>query len=220
MFAAMKARLARLTSKVLVVAACCLAFTACSSLHMPSMHMPKIWPFYKKPKAGPEAVNELTLVNADGSGATYPQYWVRNTLVIDLSGISGQGGFAARLPEESTWPVRVAVRVQPGSVGQLEVQAEERNILPVTNLGAKPVDIELSPSLYTPKTAAIYIAWGATPVFAEATPAESAPTFVSPTEVPKPAPVTAPGATETPGANEIIAPAEARPTQPSPPPGS
>jgi hypothetical protein len=221
MFAAMKARLARLTSKVLVVAACCLAFTACSSLHMPSMHMPKIWPFYKKPKAGPEAVNELTLVNADGSGATYPQYWVRNTLVIDLSGISGQGGFAARLPEESTWPVRVAVRVQPGSVGQLEVQAEERNILPVTNLGAKPVDIELSPSLYTPKTAAIYIAWAPAAVAVETAPvAEPEPQFVSPTEVPKNA---AEGAVEQAEgerkATDIVSPADAA-GQPSPPPGN
>lgn len=218
MFAAMKARLAR---PMLAATACCLVLTACSSLHMPSMHMPNIWPFHKKSKAGPEAVNELTLVNADGSGATYPQYWVRNTLVIDLTGVSGQGGFAARLPEESTWPVRVAVRVQPGSVGQIEVQAEERNILPVTPQGAKPVDIELSPSLYTPKTAAIYIAWAPAPVAVETTPAaEPEPRFVSPMEVPKNA---AEGAVEQAEgeqkANDIVSPADAA-GQPSPPPGN
>ncbi|HEX6639011.1 MAG TPA: hypothetical protein VF033_15250 [Steroidobacteraceae bacterium] len=191
---------------VMLVAACSLGLTACGTLHMPN-----IWPFHKKAKPAPEVVNELTLVNADGSGASYPQYWKRNTLVIDLSGVSGQGGFAAKLPEESTWPVRVALRVQPGSVGQLEVQAEARNILPVTPQGTKAVDIELSPSLYTPRTAAIYISWGPTPVFVESAPAsEPEPAFVSPTQVPGEAPKD-----ET-RAEDIVSPAEAAPAQPSP----
>jgi hypothetical protein len=174
--------------------------------------MPKIWPFYKKPKPVPEAVNELTLVNADGSAASHPQYWVRNTLVIDLTGAAGQGGVTARLPEESTWPVRVAVRVRPGSIGQIEVQAEERNILPVTPEGAKPVDIELSNSLYTPKTAAIYLSWGPVPVFAETSPEPAAaPEFVSPTQVPQSSETT-----EAPSASDIVPPAEVAPAQPSP----
>jgi hypothetical protein len=193
--------------RLALVASCGLALSACGTLHMP-----KIWPFYKKPKLGPEAVNELMLVNADGSAATFPQYWKRNTLVIDLSGVSGQGNVAARLPEETTWPVRVAVRVRPGSVGQLEVQAEERDILPVTADGAKPVDIELAPSLYTPKTAAIYISWGPAPVYVETAPAPvtAEPAFVSPTEVPA----------TTPQASDIVPPAEAATPQPSPPPGN
>jgi hypothetical protein len=137
--------------------------------------------------------------------------------------VAGQGSVAARLPDETTWPVRVALRVRPGSVGQLEVQAEERDILPVSAEGAKPVDIELSSSLYTPKTAAIYIAWGPVPVFADTAPAEPAtPEFVSPTEVPK---NSAEGAVEqsegTRKANDIVSPAEAAPAaQPSPPPGN
>jgi hypothetical protein len=204
MFALMKMR-------PVFMVVCCLALTACGSLSMP-----KVWPFYKKPKPGPEAVNELNLVNADGSGASFPQYWKRNTLVIDLTGVSGQGNFSARLPEESTWPVRVALRVQPGSVGQLEVQAEERNILPVTDQGAKPVDIELPGSLYTPKTAAIYIAWAPVPVFVESAPAPVEPGFVSPTEVPKTSPEPAEDADATPRARDIVPPAEAAAAQPSP----
>lgn len=186
-----------------LVAACCLALTACGTLSPKSL-----WPFHKKPKAGPEAVNELTLVNEEGSAVSYPQYWKRNTLVIDLTGISGQGGFAAKLPDETTWPVRVALRVQPGSVGQLEVQAEERNVLPVIGQGTKPVDIELTTSLYTPRTAAIYISWGPVPVFVEAAPAAPEPEFVSPTEVPK--------SSEETRANDIVPPAEVTPAQPSP----
>jgi hypothetical protein len=184
----------------LAVIACTLGLTACSS-----MHMPHVWPFYKKPKPVPVAVHELNLVNADGSPASYPQYWKRNTLVIDLSGVGGAGNLAARLPDETTWPVRLAVRVRPGSVGQVEIQGEERSVLPVSNEGTANIDLDLAPSMYTPTTAAIYISWGPVPAFVEAAPVEAAPVFVSPTEVPKPA-------TDS-------APAEPA-AQPSPPPGS
>jgi hypothetical protein len=186
--------------------ACSLALSACS------MHMPHVWPFYKKPKVGPVAVNELTLVNADGSAATYPQYWKRNTLVIDLSGVSGTGGFAARLPEETTWPVRVAVRVRPGSVQQIEIQGEERNILPVAPEGAQPIDLEFAPSVYRPRTAAIYISWGSMPVFAEVPVAPVAPGFVSPTEVPKTAPsIETTADPSAPTASDIVPPSEVVP---------
>ena len=141
-------------------------------------------------------------------------------MVIDLTGVGGQGSVTARLPEETTWPVRVALRVRPGGVGQLEVQAEERNILPVTTEGTKDVDIELPASLYTPKTAAIYISWAPVPVFVETAPAEPAtPEFQSPTVVPE-KPAEAAPAESTPSASDIVPPAEAAPVQPSPPPGS
>ena len=127
----------RLASGLASIVACTLALSACSS-----MHMPHVWPFYKKPKPAPVAVNELNLVNADGSTASFPQYWKRNTLVIDLSGAGGAGSFAARLPEETTWPVRLAVRVRPGSVGQIEIQGEERSVLPVSNEGTANIDLD------------------------------------------------------------------------------
>jgi hypothetical protein len=171
-------------------------------------------PIYKKPTPVPEAVNELKLVNADGTPANFPQYWKRNTLVIDLSGIGGAGNFAAQLPEGTTWPVRVGVRVRPGSVGQIEILGEERNILPVAAEGTAPIDLEFAPSVYTARTAAIYISWGPIVAAVEepAVPVSEPPAFVSPTEVPKPA-------TEAPAgsASDIVKPAEA---QPSPPPGS
>jgi hypothetical protein len=196
--------------RLVLIVACALAITACSSIRMPH-----IWPFYKKPKPVPEAVNELNLVNADGSAASFPQYWKRNTLVIDLSGAAGTGGFAARLPEEAAWPVRVAVRVRPGSVGQIEIQGEGRSVVPVSTEGTASIDLELAPSVYTPRTAAIYISWGPQPVFVGTAPAEAPPAFISPTELPvKPAQTPVESA---PGANEIIAPADAKPGQPSPP---
>jgi hypothetical protein len=207
--------------------ACGLGLSACGT-----MHMPHVWPFYKKPKTAPLAVNELTLVNADGSPATYPQYWKRNTLVIDLSGVGGAGSFAARLPEGATWPVRVAVRVRPGSVQQIEILGEERNVLPVAPEGTQPIDLEFAPSVYRPRTAAIYISWGTMPVFAEVPVEPVTPGFVSPMVVPKTAPVpdSPPPATEittdpaadpaAPTASDIVPPAEIAPAQASPPPGN
>ena len=110
--------------------------------------------------------------------------------------------------------MRVGVRVRPGSVGQIEILGEERNVLPVAAEGTLPIDLEFAPSVYTPKTAAIYISWGpmAAAVEEPSAPASEPPAFVSPTEVPKPS-------TEVPAgsASDIIKPAEA---QPSPPPGS
>jgi hypothetical protein len=203
-----------LKTRLALIAVVCLAITACSSIRMPN-----IWPFHKKAKPVPEAVNELNLVNSDGSPASFPQYWKRNTLVIDLSGVGGSGNFAARLPEATTWPVRVAVRVRPGSVGQIEIQGEERNVLAVAPEGSQPIDLEFAPSVYTPTTAAIYISWGSMPAFVESAPAEpAAPEFVSPTELPKN--ITEPAAAEpAPSASDIVSPADAQ-AQPSPPPGS
>ena len=201
----------RIASGSALIVACSLSLTACSSYSV-QMGWP---PIQKKAKPVPEAVNELNLVNTDGTPASFPQYWKRNTLVIDLSGIGAAGNFAARLPDETTWPVRVAVRVRPGSVGQIEIQGEERNVLPVTTEGTQPIDLEFAPSVYTPRTAAIYISWGPMPAFVETAPepAQSTPEFVSPTELPKPR------AEETPAgsASDIVAPAEAQSDQPSPP---
>jgi hypothetical protein len=185
-----------------LIAALGLAVAGCS------MSPSKLWPFHKKQKPAPEVVHEVDLANPDGSAANYPQYWKRNTLVIDLTGVSGAGGVAARLPAETTWPVRIALRVRPGSVEQLEVVGEERSVISVTREGVEPVDFELSPSLFRANTGALYINWGAMPQFAAA-PAAAQPEFVSPTEVPKVNPDPAPPSNQS-----------ATPDQPSPPPGS
>jgi predicted small secreted protein len=200
----------------LVVLACCLTLASCGT-------MSKLWPFGKKTKQGPEAVNELQLVNADGTPVHFPQYWSRNTLIIDLSGASGSGSIAARLPPDTTWPVRMAVRVFPRAVHQVEILGEERNVLPVTSEGTKSIELPIGPSVYTPRTAALYISWGPMPVFAEAAPPTAEPGFVSPTVAPPasgspPAPNEPADDPATPSASEIIPPGAVEPAQP--PPGS
>jgi hypothetical protein len=193
----------------LVLIACLSLMVAGCSTYKVSWSWP---PVQKKPKPVPEVVHEVELVNADGTPASYPQTWKRNTLLIDLSGVSGTGSVTARLPAETTWPVRVAVRVRPGSVEQIEVLGEERNVAAVAREGLTPIDLEFPPSVFRPSTQAIYISWGYMPQFAEVV-VEPEAGFVSPTEVPKAAPAPA-EETATPGASEIITPAEATPREP------
>jgi hypothetical protein len=48
----------------------------------------------------------------------------------------------------------------PGSVGELEIRANQRVVLPVTTAGTKPIVLELSPRTYTMKTPQIVVSWG------------------------------------------------------------
>ncbi len=133
----------------IATALCLLALTACG-------HMP----WSKKPAPPPEPVQELAITGADGAPATaFPQNWKRNTLVVDLQSASGNGSVTLKPGASAKWPVRLALRVRPGTVGLLEVQADQRMILPVTASGDKPVDLELVPGVYTPKSAQVVVRW-------------------------------------------------------------
>ena len=134
-------------SRFIAIALCLLALTACAYM-----------PWSKKPPAPPDPVHELTITGADGAPATaFPQYWKRNTLVVDLQSASGTG--SVTLKPGAKWPVRLALRVRPGTVGLLEVQADQRMILPVAREGDKPVDLELVPGVYTPKSPQMIVRW-------------------------------------------------------------
>jgi hypothetical protein len=128
------------------------ALSACSHLH---------WPWKHHAPPAPASVNEV-VVSSPGGGAAVevPQYWKRNTLVLDLHALSGSGSILVQRRPNTTWPVRLALRVMPGSVGQVEVRAAQRMVLPVTTQGAKPVDLELPPGVYTAQTPEITITWG------------------------------------------------------------
>jgi len=111
--------------------------------------------------ATPAAGTGAAVPSADATPAPgFPQYWKRNTLVLDLEPISGFGGLVVRPRNGTTWPVRLALRVMPGSVGQLEVRAAQRVILPIIPTGAKPIDLELAPGVYTGTTEQITVTWG------------------------------------------------------------
>ena len=140
-------------SIVLVGAA--VALTGCS--HISGMH----WPWGHKAPVPPTPVNELIETGSGGTALSYPQYWKRNTLLVDLHEAAAEGSLVLTPRAGTQWPVRLAFRVTPGSIGVLEVRGEQRMILPVAGEGGRPIDLELAPSVYTPTTAQITVRWSA-----------------------------------------------------------
>ena len=148
-------RVDRWVSRTSILAAMAVLLAGCG--HMPTVR----WPWSARPAAPLETADELVVTLEESTTvASFPQYWKRNTLVLDLQGVSGSGSVAVRPRTGTQWPVRLALRVMPGQVGTLEVQADQRVVLPITPDGSKPVDLELSPGVYTPKTAQIVVRWG------------------------------------------------------------
>lgn len=108
-------------------------------------------------------VQEL-VITRDGSPANFPQHFRRDTLLVDLQSVSGQGQITLWLKQGSTWPVRLAFQVTPGSIGVLEINADQRSILPIAREGQGPIELELDPGIYSPnKTGKITVAWGPAP---------------------------------------------------------
>jgi len=116
------------------------------------------WPWSHQSPAPPVAVNELIVTTASGVAAAFPQYWKRNTLLVDLHDASQEGGLVLQPRAGGAWPVRLAFRVTPGAIGVLEVRGDERVLLPVAQAGA-PVDLELAPGVYTATTAQLKVHW-------------------------------------------------------------
>ncbi len=124
--------------------------------HMPQPH----WPWHGKAPAAPLEVHELIITAVHEGGTTaFPQYWKRNTLLVDLQTAGGTGGIILKPVQGTAWPVRVAFRVTPGQFGILEVRGDARMLLPITAQGAKPVDLELVPGVYTAKTPQLTVTW-------------------------------------------------------------
>lgn len=116
------------------------------------------WPWHHQPPPPPKPVQVLD-VSGTGASAVLAQYWKRNTLVLDMSAASGSGSVTLRPPADG-WPVRLALRVTPGSLGELDVRGAQRVVLPIVPAAGKPVDLELPPAVYPPKTAELTVAWG------------------------------------------------------------
>mgnify|MGYP000877905105 FL=1 len=148
---------ARSVARLIAAAALVALLAGCSSLP----RVGSLWPFGKKPVAAPQAVDEIVFEGADGVAApAFPQYWKRNTLVVDLSSAPASGRVTMKPRAAEGWPVRLAFRVVPGAVGQLEVQAAQRVLLPVNPEASAPVDLELAPSVYQRGTPQIVVSWG------------------------------------------------------------
>jgi hypothetical protein len=172
------------------------ALAGCSNLNMPKLR----WPFGAKPAPVPEAVDEIVFESPDPGAAVnaFPQYFRRNTLIVDLTAASGAGSVMMRPKTAAGWPVRVAFRVKPGSFEALEISAEQRVLLPLVATAKRPtLDLELPPSFVRAGgDATLQLRWGAA---------------VPPRPSPPPAPVAEPVA------QPEAAPAAAAPADQSPP---
>ena len=136
------------------VVALTLSLSGCS--HLRSIH----WPWHRSPAPPPPEVHELDEADAAGASASFPQYWLRNTLVVNLQGASGSGTVVLKPRAGTAWPVRIAFKVTPGSIGELEVRGAQRTVLPITAAGAQPVLLELSPGIFVSKTPQMTVSWG------------------------------------------------------------
>jgi hypothetical protein len=151
----MHVRLATATMARAAALGALLTLGACS--HLPSWpHWSPHWPWHHAPPAPPAPVHEL-----DVSGSVTPtQYWKRNALLIDLSSASGTGSVVLKPLPNRDWPMRIAVRVRPGSFGALEVRGAVREVLRIEQSGASPLELELPPAICTPTTPRLTLSWG------------------------------------------------------------
>jgi hypothetical protein len=119
------------------------------------------WPWKRRAAAPPPAVNEVRIA-ADGAlTAPISQYWDRNTLLIDLSGLAGAGAATMTpISGRGGWPVRLEFRVRPGSMAQLEVVGAQRVVLEIPTAGA-PVLLKLPAGAYGADTPQISLRWNA-----------------------------------------------------------
>jgi hypothetical protein len=136
----------------LLIAACA-PLAGCKSI---SSHMP--WAHKAPPP--PEVSTALVVAGLDGALLTWPQYWVRNDVVLDLSQVSGTGTALVTPRSGLAWPVRVALRVTRGSIGALDVHGAQRFVVPVPASGTGTVDLELPPGVYVAATKQLTVNWG------------------------------------------------------------
>jgi hypothetical protein len=117
------------------------------------------WPWKRRPIPPPQPVHQVTIVPDAGVAAgAIVQYWDRNTLQLDLTAASGEGGATVMPIKALGWPVRLEFRVRPGGIGRLEVIGAQRVVYDVPSQGA-PLLLKLAPSAYRSDTGQIMLRW-------------------------------------------------------------
>lgn len=125
------------------------------ALHLPSLH----WPWHRHGAPGPQSVQELSIQMQGVAGAkSIAQYWDRNTLLLDMRAISGEGSAVVAPRAGTAWPVRLEFRVRSGSFANLEVSGVQRVQFTVPAQGAVTL-LKLDPGVYLANTAAITLHW-------------------------------------------------------------
>jgi hypothetical protein len=122
------------------------------------------WPWRHGAPPAPQPVQELSIQAPAAAAAAEPaqiaQFWDRNTLLLDLTAVRGDGAVILRPAAARGWPIRLEFRVLPGSMARLEVQGRERIVFEVPGQGA-PVVFKLAPDAYVRDSAQITVRWSA-----------------------------------------------------------
>jgi hypothetical protein len=115
----------------------------------------------------PVAVRELDVQAGGNASITLvPQFWERNTLVVDLQGVPPAGELRLRPRDGGAWPVRLAFRAAPGRFAVVEVQGAQRELLTVSGeRGAGVVTMPLAPSVHAGTTQELRVRWGPAEAF-------------------------------------------------------
>src|SRR5665213_386365 len=123
------------------------------------------WPWGRHPVTALPSASELAVspdrATTSARVAPIAQYWDRNTLLLDLTRLSGAGSATLTPIGANGWPVRLEFRVRPGGMAHLEVVGTQRVVFAVPAQGAAVV-LKLDPGVYQADTARINLRWSAT----------------------------------------------------------
>jgi hypothetical protein len=143
-----------------LLAVSAMLFAGCASVSWPKPR----WPFSARPAPAPQVVDELMFESSgEAPVSAFPQYFRRNTLIVDMTAAGTSGAVTLRPRTQFGWPARVAFRVRPGAFAALEVRGEQRLVLPVVAGGRRAaLDLELPPGFVPARgDRAIEVRWGA-----------------------------------------------------------
>ena len=120
------------------------------------------WPWRHREAPAPPPVRELqVIVPPDAQVPIVLQFRERNTLVVDLTGVAAQGSVELRPGESGQWPVRLALRFQPGRFEVVEVRGAQRAVFPVTTADRKGnATVDVPPAVHPAGTESITLRWG------------------------------------------------------------
>lgn len=146
--------------RVLGTALAGLVLTVTPAWPVLAWHLP--WPHRAHPVPASASAPGLGIVIAGqvAGMAAVPQSWQRNTLLVDLTHLPGNGSATLTPPPNTGWPVRLAFRVQPGSIASLTVEGAQRVQFTLPARGAA-MTLQLDPGVYVVKTASLTLQWSA-----------------------------------------------------------
>jgi hypothetical protein len=144
----------RLRLPTLMLVTLASGLVACSSARA-------LWPWGHRSSPPAQPVRELQVtVPPDAQVPIVLQFWERNTLVVDLTGVAAKGAVELRPGTSGQWPVRIALRFQPGRFEVVEAMGAQRIVIPVTEDRQGPATVELPPAVNPAGSGVLKLTWG------------------------------------------------------------